>query len=175
MDAKASNNAEMLPPLFLISDADVDRMCSGRARYNNGIANQCGQPERVTASELRDLYYNAGGRCAYCTDAMEYHKIELDHIVEARRRAVLSARISGEKVDFGAIADISNLQWVCKKCNSLKELCRRNGINLTEYVARVADQAANGFPIRANAKHLGARGHAAYRREFILKMIAEDD
>jgi hypothetical protein len=175
MDAKASNNAEMLPPLFLISDAEVGRMCSGRARHNNGIANQCGQPQRVTASELRDLYYNAGGRCVMCTDALEIHTIQLDHIVEARRRAALSARIANEKVEFGAIADISNLQWVCKKCNALKELCRRNGINLTEYVARVADQAATGFPIRANAKHLGARGHAAYRREFILKMIAEDD
>lgn len=173
MDAKASNSTQ-LEPLFLISDADVDRICMGRSKYNNGMAKECGQSGTVTASELRDLYYNAGGRCAMCTDGLEIHTIQLDHIVEARRRAARAAMMSGENVEFGLIADISNLQWVCKKCNALKELCRRNDVDLSEYVSRVADQAAGGFPIRANAKHLGARGHAQYRREVILKMISED-
>lgn len=173
MEAKAGDHTK-LEPLFLISDADVDRICMGRSRYNNGIAKECGQSGTVTASELRDLYYNAGGRCPMCTDALEIHTIQLDHIVEARRRAARAARLSGEEVEFGAIAAISNLQWVCKKCNALKELCRRNDVDLSEYVSRVAGQAAIGFPIRANAKHLGSRGHAQYRREIILKMIAAD-
>jgi hypothetical protein len=174
MEVEASTSAQ-LEPLFLISDADVDRICKNRAGVNNDMARQCGQSKRVTASELRDLYYNACGRCAICADPLEAYSIQLDHIVEVRRRASLAARVSGESIEFGAIADVSNLQWVCRKCNALKELCRRNGSDLVTYVARVADQAASGFPIRANAKHLGARGHAQYRREFILTIIAKDD
>lgn len=159
---------------FLISEDDIARICRSRATHNNSRARQCGQNGTVTVSELKDLYCNQRGRCGMCTEGLRIETIQLDHIVEARYRAALSARVSGSGVLFGEIANINNMQWVCRKCNALKELCKRNSIDLSEYVSRVSDQAQKGFPIRANAKHLGTRGHAEYRREVIVAMMAAD-
>lgn len=155
MDAETSNTTE-LEPLFLISDDDIARFAQRRARQNNQLARERGQIARLKASDLHDLYYKMLGRCGQCSEALTVDSIQLDHIAEARYRASLAATVAGEQFDSGEIADINNVQWVCKTCNAFKELCRRNSVDLAAYVSRIAAQSAMQFPIRSRADVCGS-------------------
>ena len=157
-----------------ISDEDIVRLAGCRARQNNSLAKECGQTDRLKASDLIDLFYQCDGACACCSVPLTVETIQLDHIVKARYRATRASRLAGRDEEYGRIASIENVQWVCKSCNALKEMCDRNGLNLGEYATAIANQAANGFPIRSSCMHIGREASRKWREEKIKDAIRKD-
>jgi hypothetical protein len=163
-------------PAYLIDDVTVMQICTTRASNCNSDARNAGQQQRLTATELYDLYYAQGGRCALSGIPLEHFgriergtSIQLDHIVEQKKRAAINAVSSGQVVESGAIADIDNVQWVCKSANQLKELCRKNEMPMATLARAIAEQSANDFSIRSQCHHLGAKGRREFRERFLLE------
>lgn len=162
-----NNTTDEPAAVFAISDQDITRIAHTRAGLCNGYARELGQPERVQASALIDLYFQSGGRCAMCTAVLTKDRIQLDHIKECNYRSARAAKMAGKTSENGKLACIDNLQWVCVFCNQFKERCRRAGVDLNSYVRDVSLQSQNGFPIRARCKHLGTGGSRAFRESII--------
>jgi|LakMenEpi03Aug12_release.lakeMendotaPanAssembly.Ray.scaffolds.fasta_scaffold62897_8 hypothetical protein len=170
MDNTKTQSSESLVDV-LISEHEIEKICTSRASQNNSNARTCEEPERLRASDLLDLYYKQQGRCCCCAVALTTKSIQLDHIVEANHRAKLAAVIARQPHSFGPSAAISNVQWICKTCNSVKETCRRHRIELTNYVNAVAVQASNGFPIRKAISVTGAFKTKSELRADALKKL----
>lgn len=172
--------------IFTTCLIDYDTMrevCRRAARENNQKAALMGQSERLVASELLDLYFDGQkGLCSISSFSMEYHEtrkhprhIVLDHIVEANwRNALANAIQGGDPYKYGKIACIDNVQWVCNFANQLKESFRQKGFDIASVCRAIADNAEAGFPIRANARHLGLPGRAAFRSNLIREMLAQN-
>ena len=161
-------DSKQIEPLFLIDEETVERLSRNRAQVNNDLARDCGQDCRVAASDLCDLYYKQGGRCAMCGDGLTNDTIALDHIAEIHRRVTRQMAMAGRDSVHGQIADIENLQWCCKSCNKLKEFCRRNGKQMHAYLSAVVLQAKAGFPIRSKALPCGRMSTRRKRRLEVL-------
>lgn len=159
---------------FAITDEEITRIAQTRSRQCNSMAAELGQPERVKASCLIDLYYQCGGVCGNCTTVLTTDNIQLDHIKETRYRAARKAKMTGLQFEAGKIACISNLQWLCAMCNELKERFRARGVDLVEWVNAVKSQADLGFPIRNSCTHLGTTGVRAIRKQLISGHLKEN-
>lgn len=156
-----------------ISEDDIERICRSRASDNNSKARTCGEPDLLQASDLLDLYNKQRGTCCHCAVVLTNSTIQLDHIIEVNYRAKLAAIIARQPHSFGPNAAISNVQWICRTCNSVKETCRRNGVELSQYVNAVAAQANNGFPIRKSVSVTGSFKTKAQLRTAALKKLFE--
>ena len=167
-NSKACNTAE-----FGINEQDIERICGTRARQNNNNARLCGESDSLKASDLLDLYYKQAGKCCTCACVLTVQSIQLDHIVEVNGRAKLAAFIAGRPHAFGPTAAIENVQWICRTCNCVKETCRRNGIDLTQYMKAVAAQASEGFPIRKSVVVTGSFKSKSQLRVAVLKQLFE--
>lgn len=170
--------AKDLEPVYLIPEEQVRKIAYGRAHRNNAEAKLVGQPASLKPSELIDLYYRMKGRCAISGFPLEYHdrlthsrSIELDHIVECKRRRQLSAAVSGSTADGGLIAHIDNVQWVCRFANIMKQQANQQGMDLVAICRAIAEQGENGYPLRSEAAFLGLDGRAEFRRKVILECI----
>lgn len=167
-------------PAFVIDEERLAKLCDSVARNNNELARSVGQPERLTGSELMDLYYAQGGRCALTGCPLEYHeslkhyrRIQLDHIVERKARCVVANAIAGDgPTEYGKIACISNVQWVCRFANWMKEYIRCAGLDYAETVRAMAQHADDGFLLRSNAAYLGAKGKREFREKAVREMLA---
>lgn len=167
-----------LEPIYLITEEQIARIARARAAHNNSYAKLIGQSSALKPSELIDLYYRMKGRCAISGFPLEYHErimhprsIELDHIVECRRRQQLSAAISGGTSDAGMIAHIDNVQWVCRFANIMKQQAVNQGVGLVEVCRAIAVQGEAGYPLRSDAAFLGFKGRSEYRKQVILDCI----
>lgn len=166
-------------PAFIIDEERLAKVCESVARNNNELARSVGQPERLTASELMDLYYAQGGRCALTGCPLEYHeslkhyrRIQLDHIVERKARRVVANAIAGNSpTEYGKIACISNVQWVCRFANWIKEYIRSAGLDYADTVRAMAQHADEGFLLRSGAAHLGAKGKREFREKVVREML----
>lgn len=156
-----------------ISDNDIERICRSRASENNSKARTCGEPDLLQASDLLDLYNKQLGRCCCCSVVLTSRTIQLDHIVEVNYRAKLAAIIARTPHSFGPNGAIGNVQWICRTCNAVKETCRRNGVDLSQYVNAVAVQANSGFPIRKSVAVTGSFKTKAQLRTAALKKLFE--
>jgi hypothetical protein len=58
--------------------------------------------------------------------------------------------IDGEFQGCAPLADISNLQWVCREMNIMKEKFHQAGIDIRAFAVSFGQQADRGFPIRAS-------------------------
>lgn len=151
------------PNDFRISEDRVRQIARNRATHLNAEARQAGQQQRVTATDLEDLYYKQGGRCAITGFLLEDHgankhplAIRADHIQNVNRRSTFFRIANGEHVCTAALADINNIQWVCHMANTFKQLVVGYGMNWADVIAGCHSQAINGFPIRANALVCGS-------------------
>lgn len=172
MDAKAKKAID-LEPLFLVGDADLTRISLSRSRHNNSLAKECGQEEKVCPSELIDLYYSQKGRCSWCTCGLTISNIQLDHIIESQYRSTRAAALRGDVRQGGKIASIENMQWLCRACNSFKELCKRNGLDMPEYAERMLEQSRLEFPLRKYCDHMGSKGGRSFRASLINECLRD--
>ncbi len=159
------------PTEYKIAEDAVAKICMNRARFMNSEAQQAGQSQRITATDLEDLYYKQGGRCAICGVPVEDHggqkhprAIQADHIQNVNRRSTFAARAAGGNVDGALIADISNVQWVCRLCNTLKQIVVSSGVDWSEHISGCHKQSAAGFPLRNNVAVCGSRASRRGRR-----------
>lgn len=168
--------------LFGITEEAVTRICQNRARHMNSEAKLAGQSQRITATDLEDLYYKMHGRCALCRAVLEDHgaakhprSIRADHIHNVNRRSTFEARATGAHSTGAPIADIANVQWVCHLCNTLKQIVVASGIEWSDHIAQCSRESDAGFPLRQNADVCGSqfsrRGKrmAWMREQFAMK------
>lgn len=158
-------------PKYGISEENVTRICQNRARHMNSEAMQAGQSNRIQATDLEDLYYKQGGRCATCGVIVEDHgahkhpkAIRADHIQNVNRRSTFKARACGNEGTGAPIADISNVQWVCHLCNTLKQIVVGAGVDWCDHIANCHGQSSAGFPLRNNADVCGSQSSRRSRR-----------
>jgi hypothetical protein len=149
---------------YRIGEDAIARICQNRSRHMNSEARLAGQPQRITATDLEDLYYKQGGMCAICGTPVEDHgphkhpkAIRADHIRNVNRRSTFESRACGSISTGALIADIGNVQWVCHLCNTLKQIVVASGVQWAEYVAGCNAQASMGFPLRSDAVVCGSR------------------
>lgn len=154
---------EILPDLR-ISEAEIERISKRRANQINAEARMAGQPQRVTASQLEELYYKQLGRCAITGFPLEDHgavhhplAIRADHIENVRRQSTFTRRAQGENFVSAPFADIENIQWVCHMANMLKQSVVLYGMDYRKVIFGCYEQAAAGFPLRTNAGECGNR------------------
>lgn len=154
-----------------ISEEAVTRICQNRARHMNSEARLAGQHQRITASDLEDLYYKTHGRCSLCRAVLEDHgaakhprSIRADHIRNVNRRSTFEARAKGVVSTGAPIADISNVQFVCHLCNTIKQIVIASGIEWPDYIASCHKESDAGFPLRNNADVCGRRSSRRNRR-----------
>jgi hypothetical protein len=167
---------------FLIDEERLEKLCVSVARQNNELARRVGQDERIRPSELMDLYYAQRGRCAISGVPLEYHegmkhhrRIQLDHIVEKRARAAIDGVINGRSpYQFGKIACITNVQWVCRFANMIKEYVRSAGVDYEQCLSAMLAQSRERFPIRSAAVFLGSSGAREFREQQIKKILADN-
>jgi hypothetical protein len=168
--------------VYLISEKQLRVLIASRVGDLNKTARVRGEKERVSGSELLDLYYKQKGRCAITgwplkklkNGRRSHDEIELDHIEEinggtSRRWLALD----GDKQKHppgGRAADINNLQWVCRFANQLKQRCRAAGVSLEGVAQSVLSQAEQGWPIRKNCTNLGLKGARAFREKFLTEL-----
>ncbi|NBW23516.1 MAG: hypothetical protein EBR82_87800, partial [Caulobacteraceae bacterium] len=145
------------PHGYQIEEDAVTKICQRLARRLNAEAKQAGQQQRISASDLEDLYYKQCGRCAICGVLVEDHgglhrpkAIQLDHIQNVNRRSTLAARAEGRESVGAAMADISNVQWTCRLCNTVKQMLVSSNRPWGEYIAECHRQSSAGFPLRTN-------------------------
>ena len=162
---------------FGIPEEAVTRICQNRARHMNSEAKLAGQSQRISALDLEDLYYKMRGRCAMCSVILEDHgsakrptSIRADHIVNVNRRSAFEARAAGRANTGALIADISNVQWVCHLCNTLKQIVVASGVDWKDHISRSHQECAAGFPLRNAADVCGSlssrrRQRVAWMRE----------
>lgn len=169
-------------PAFLIDEHRLEKLCVSIARQNNELARKLGQVERLSPSELMDLYYAQKGRCALSGLPLEFHdsmkhyrRIQLDHIIEKRAREAEKRVAAGESgYQFGKVACITNVQWVCRFANMIKEYVRSSGADYTCCVNGLSEQCKAGFPLRNNAAFLGNSGKRAFREDLIRRSLADN-
>ena len=169
-------------PSFLIDEHRLEQLCISVATQNNGLARKLRQTERLSPSELMDLYYAQKGRCALTGVPLEYHdsmkhckRMQLDHIIEKRAREAEKRVIAGESgYQFGKAACITNVQWVCRFANMVKEYVRSSGLEYASLISAMSNQCKDGFPIRRNATFLGHAGRRAFRENVIRDAIEKD-
>jgi hypothetical protein len=63
MDNTKTQSSESLVDV-LISEHEIEKICTSRASQNNSNARTCEEPERLRASDLLDLYYKQQG-CSF--------------------------------------------------------------------------------------------------------------
>jgi hypothetical protein len=156
--ADTKEHGMTIEPAFLLSEEVLGSICRKRAGQNNAQAATLRQEQRVTSQQLADLYYAQGGRCAisgvplqhFPLNATHPFQITLDHIEKVNRRSSLNAMIDGEFNGCAPLADISNLQWVCREMNVMKEKFHQAGIDIRSFAASFGQQAERGFPIRTS-------------------------
>lgn len=168
--------------VYLISEKQLRDLIGSRVAELCKIAKIRGEKERVSGSELLDLYYKQKGRCAITgwplrklKDGRRAHdSIELDHIEEINggtsRRWLALGGDEQKRPPGGRAADINNLQWVCRFANQLKQKCRAAGVSLKDVVQSISFQAEQGWPIRKNCTDLGLKGAKAFREKFLTEL-----
>lgn len=169
-----------LSPIYLIPYDRLCKSCEVIAHHNNDMARALGQKERLSATELIDLYYAQRGRCALTGWPLEWHesikhgrRLELDHIIEQRAKQVVSNAVSGDgPTEYGKIACITNVQWVCRVANRLKEYVRCAELPFEETIFGMAYQLEQGRPLRSEANYLGAKGRREFRENFLRDAVA---
>jgi hypothetical protein len=156
---------------YQIAEDAVTKICQRLARRLNAEAKQAGQEQRITASDLEDLYYKQRGRCAICGVPVEDHgglfrpkAIQLDHIENVNRRSTFAARADGRESAGAPMADISNVQWVCRLCNNVKQMLVASNRQWDEYISECHRQSLAGFPLRTNADVCGSRASKRGKR-----------
>lgn len=170
-----------MEPLFLLSEEVLGGICRKRACTNNAQAATLRQESRVTSQQLADLYYAQGGRCAISGVPLQHFplnathplQITLDHIEKVNRRSSLNAMINGTFDGCAPLADISNLQWVCREMNVLKEKFHEANVDIRQFAMSFGQQAENGFPIRSSDCGVRPKQDRKSRRIARLKELFE--
>jgi hypothetical protein len=169
-----------LSDVFLVDYEKLCEVCERTAHNNNDLARSLNQKERLQTTELIDLYYAQRGRCALTGWPLEWHesmgngrRLELDHIVGKKAKQVVSNAVSGEgPTEYGKVACITNVQWVCRFANSLKEKIRRAELPFEEILRSMVHQLDLGYPLRSNADFLGTKGRREFRENFLRETAA---
>lgn len=167
--------------VYLIDYERLCKLCQVIAHHNNDMARILGQKERLSPTELIDLYYAQRGRCALTGCPLEWHesmkhgrRLELDHIVEQKAKKVVANAVSGSgPTEYGKIACITNVQWVCRFANRLKEYVRCADLPFKETICDMAEQLSQGCPLRSHADYLGAKGRREFRENFLKETTAK--
>ena len=170
-----------LEPAFLLSDEVLGGICRKRASTNNSLAATLRQEARVTSQELADLYYSQGGRCAISGVPLQHFplnpthplQITLDHINKVNRRSSLNAMINGTFDGCAPLADKSNLQWVCREMNIMKEKFHEANVDMQQFAVSFGQQAEKGFPIRSHDCGVRPQQDRKTRRIAKLKELFE--
>jgi len=170
-----------MEPAFLLSDEVLWGICTRRAGANNSQAATLRQKSRVTSQQLVELYYAQGGRCAlsgvplqhFPLNATHPFQITLDHIEIGNRRSTLNAMINGTFDGCAPLADISNLQWVCREMNVMKEKFHDANVDMRQFAMSFGQQAENGFPIRSSDCGVRPQQDRKTRRITKLKQLFE--
>lgn len=170
-----------MEPVFLLSEEVLGGICRKRAGTNNSQAATLRQDSRVTSQQLANLYYAQGGRCAisgvplqhFPLNATHPFQITLDHITKVNRRSSLNAMINGTFDGCAPLADISNLQWVCREMNVLKEKFHEANVDIRQFAMSFGQQAENGFPIRSSDCGVRPQQDRKTRRIAKLKELFE--
>jgi len=170
-----------MEPVFLLSDEVLWGICTRRAGANNSQAATLRQESRVTSQQLADLYYAQGGRCAisgvplqhFPLNATQPLQITLDHIEKVNRRSSLNAMINGTFDGCAPLADISNLQWVCREMNVMKEKFHEANVDIRQFAMSFGQQAEKDFPIRSSDCGVRPQKDRKTRRIAKLKEIFE--
>lgn len=168
-----------MEPAFLLSDQVLWGICTRRACANNSQAATLRQESRVTSQKLADLYYSQGGRCAISGVPLQHFplnathplQITLDHIEKVNRRSSLNAMINGTSGGCAPLADISNLQWVCREMNLMKEKFHNANVDMLQFGMSFGQQAENGFPIRSSDCGVRPQQNRKTRRITKLKQL----
>jgi hypothetical protein len=100
--------------------------------------------------------------------------IQLDHIEEVLRRSSWTSVSEGGRSSGGLVADIKNMQWVCKAAHTLKTHCASSALDLREMCVSLGKQAAEGFPIRTSVCcETPKRSRVCRRHEVLAKLFAD--
>jgi hypothetical protein len=108
----------------------------------------------------------------YHESLKHYRRVQLDHIVEKRARAAEKALLSGQTAtQYGKVACISNVQWVCRFANMIKEYVRSAGFSYKDCIEAMYRQCEADFPLRKSATNLGLKGQRSFRLKVISRTL----